>query len=1181
MSGDSNVMTYWKHSWWAAVCVAALAGCAAGGSESAAVADTHTASTLSAPSAVAEHYRARIVRTEDGVPQILADDWGSLGWGSAYAQAQDDLCTMAQGFVTYRGERSRYFGAQGSQPTSSTLGEVDNLDSDFFFKLVDDDAQVSAYRNAQTPEIRALVDGFAAGYNRYVHDWRAGADSAPRHDACREARWVSDITPDDVYRRLFAANLAGGLARFAGRIATAVPPDKVSGAPSAIAPAASQDVTPHTLALRDGELDVGGGRGIGSNAIAFGAETSVSGRPVLLGNPHWFLEGPDRFYQMRLTLPGKLDVSGVAFLGVPIVMIGFNRDVAWTHTVSAARRFGLFQLKLADDTPTAYVEDGKRVPMTPVPLTVMVRAGDNTVRAVRRTLYRTAMGPVVNLGGMSPALRWQGTQAFVIRDINSSNYRIFANFLAWGQAHSLDEFIAIQRRMSAMPWVNTIAIGRDDPRVWYADVGAVPNVPDTLAAACTPPLGKAFAAQAPGVPFLDGSRSGCQWPDSPGSAQPGALPADQQPQLLRRDYVANMNNTHWIVNPEQPLTGFAAVTGSERTAMGLRPRLGFRMVAQRIAGTDGEGPPGASVDAVSRMALDSRAMSAVMFKTQALDQACAGVGAAGERRVMVDTDPAGGSALPSGEVDIAQACRVLRAWDDTGNPFAQGAVLWDAWWQRIETLPQSARYAVPFDPAHPLDTPAQLHAAPEVLAKMLGVAVVRLRQGGFTPDAERGAALFAVRNGVRIPWFGGCDDQGYFTSGCSSRRIETGGQIIDAQAVANSYLQVVSFGSTAGQLQALTLMAGSQSDDPASPHHVDGTLRYAAKRWVARNLDSPPVGAGQWLDSRTATPAASGASLADRWRVLASGGMPSREAGELMQTSEASLVETELGTDVVRLRATPADIVALLQRLNRLGRIEIMVRTEHGIAERVVSSHVPLFNKAGRAQAGLAMTVDPSQWTRVYAVTRYYGASREAYRQLQFFDGAGRNVAKVHPLDVRRVSDYDALVAALRAPDQHAAAQVAPDTGANDAGPHGLTPACDAGAVEGASVRVALADMLTRAHDAGWALRVEVANQGATLAREGRIVAIENIGGGWLSVGLDGFKLHLRVSGIARACRLPHEQMVFVEDDGAPAVTLAPAGRASAGQRRDWAAAWSAALSEAAPVVQKTAGKTNGINTQP
>ena len=118
-----------------------------------------------------------------------------------------------------------------------------------------------------------------------------------------------------------------------------------------------------------------------------------------------------------------------------------------------------------------------------------------------------------------------------------------------------DEFIAIQKQESAIPWVNTVAVGRGSAKAWYADIGAVPNVSPDQTAACTTPFGKAMAAALPNVPFFDGARSACDWQTDADSAQKGAIGPSRMPSLQRDDYVGNMNDSYWLANATAPLTG--------------------------------------------------------------------------------------------------------------------------------------------------------------------------------------------------------------------------------------------------------------------------------------------------------------------------------------------------------------------------------------------------------------------------------------------------------------------------------------------------------------------------------------------------------------------------------------------------------------------------------------------------
>jgi len=753
-------------------------------------------------------YRVEIRRTALGIPHLKAHDWGSLGYGYGYVQAQDNLCTMAEGFVTYRGERSRYFGANARPAFETSFGQPDNLDADFFFRFVADDAVIARYRKSQSADMRALIDGFAAGYNRYVADLARG--EFPRaHAACRTAPWVGTITHADLYRRQYAANLAGGAARFVSAIASAQPPAAVPPL-SRARPGAMLHNVP---AASDAPLAyVGGEPGIGSNALAFGADATHNGSALLLANPHWFWSGPDRFYQAQLTIPGKLDVSGVSFLGMPLIVMGFNDNVAWAHTVSIAKRFGLFQLTLVPGAPTHYLVDGKPEAMTPAQVNVEVRDADGSLHTVSRTMYRSRFGPLVNLATMSPALAWNAQQAFALRDINAENFRVLENFIEWNRATSLDDFIRIQKNNAALPWVNTVAIGRGDPRVWYADIGAVPNVPDELAQRCTPPLGKALARTLPGVPFLDGSRSDCDWRDERGAVQPRALPVAHMPALLRRDYVGNFNDSYWLSNPAAPLSGFARIVGPVNTPQSLRTRLGHAIAAQLQSGSHG-----VSADALERAALDSRSMSALLFKQPVLDRLC-------------NTEAIAALRAEAETRERRAACKVLAAWDDTAAASAVGATLWDETWRRMLKIPPAQLYAMPFDPAKPLTTPAGIAADPAQLAAALHDAIAALRRAGIAIDAPRGAALYVQRNAERIALYGGCDAAGYFTAACAAHPFDASGYSMNVNAAGDTYLQVVSFDGA--QVIARTLLASSESDDPASPHYADATRDYAAQRWL-------------------------------------------------------------------------------------------------------------------------------------------------------------------------------------------------------------------------------------------------------------------------------------------------------------------------------------------------------------
>src|SRR5262249_60668149 len=129
------------------------------------------------------------------------------------------------------------------------------------------------------------------------------------------------------------------------------------------------------------------------------------------------------------------------------------------------------------------------------------------------------------------------------------------------------------------------------PNPRYANTAPTPPGTTAEANACNPPLGQStFAAL--GLPALDASKTACDWGNDSDAAARGILGPKHEPFLLRNDYVTNSNDSYWLANPHQPLTGFPRIIGFEKTARTLRTRIGLLDVQARIDGPDRQGPPG-------------------------------------------------------------------------------------------------------------------------------------------------------------------------------------------------------------------------------------------------------------------------------------------------------------------------------------------------------------------------------------------------------------------------------------------------------------------------------------------------------------------------------------------------------------------------------------------------------------
>jgi acyl-homoserine-lactone acylase len=750
-----------------------------------------------------------VQRTTDGIAHLQAASWRGLGHGVGYVQAEDALCTLADAFTTYAGERSLFHGTLDGPKHDSTFGKPRNWELDVFFRAVADAPTVERYREQLSTELRDLVTGYVRGYNRYLAVARA-ATPTRKAPSCLWQVWVRPIQDIDVYRRMIAAGLAGGYARFVSEIVGAAPPGASSdslaeGGGASLAVRLRQPIGEH--------------EGLGSNAVAFGRQATGENQALLFGNPHWYWRGPDRFYQMHLTIPGRINVAGVAFLGIPVVMIGFNERVAWTHTVSAARRFGLFQLQLEAGNPLAYLVDGTVESVRSYLISIPVRELDGKLGMMSRAVYRTRHGFVIDFGSMDPSFGWSTGHALTIRDVNVDNARIFDTFLAWGQATSLDDFIRVQSKSAAMPWVNTVAIARDDGRVWYADVGAVPDVPDELRERCATFLSVRFAQLDGAAPVLDGSRAACNWHVDPVSAQPGAMRADRLPTLLREDYVANMNDSYWASNPQQRLEGYPSNLGGERGALSMRGRAGH-VLAEKLITLRAR-----SARELARYArkavLESTAYSAVLLKADFVKQVCKGAVPDVSAR-----SPAG--TQNTDEAQLHEGCRVLHTWSNRGDPQARGALLWEAVWAQLENLPASFVFQHQFAQLHPVHTPRGLVSDPSRWTSVLEKAIVRMSEEGLEPDAKTAEQRHVVVGERLVPIFGGCSDAGYFAVICNPN---PGSKFSGANTFGNSYLQLVYFESQ--QVRAFTLLShGQQETALAGGPGWQAVQRYAERRWL-------------------------------------------------------------------------------------------------------------------------------------------------------------------------------------------------------------------------------------------------------------------------------------------------------------------------------------------------------------
>ena len=256
--------------------------------------------------------------------------------------AHDNFCTLAQAFVTVNGERSRYFGPQGLTLNYSAGAVDSNLASDLFWQSIKASGVATSTLQdpppvGPLPQVRQIFQGYVAGYNAYLA-------SGQLHDpACAGQAWVRPITLTDMFLREFQIATEASSAQFETDEVDATPPGPGTTAqPSTAQPSTAQpSATRLDVAALASRFSPATQDGLGSNAVAVESQDTAAGDGMVLANPHYPWQGPERFWMAQLTVPLQYDVLGGTLEGFPLIGIGFNQHVAWTHTVSTSFRFTL------------------------------------------------------------------------------------------------------------------------------------------------------------------------------------------------------------------------------------------------------------------------------------------------------------------------------------------------------------------------------------------------------------------------------------------------------------------------------------------------------------------------------------------------------------------------------------------------------------------------------------------------------------------------------------------------------------------------------------------------------------------------------------------------------------------------------------------------------------------------
>jgi penicillin amidase len=340
-----------------------------------------------------------------GVPHLYAANEHDLFFAQGYSHAQDRLFQM---------DTLRRVGAgRVSELVGPSALATDRLARCFGWPRV----------------ARAVVDGadgyvvdvmaaYAAGVNAFIANGNLPPEFALLH--YEPEPW--GLADTAAWSAVLAWGLAGNWETELLRLSLleALGPDKTADlAPHAAADYVSilgqEGIDAHfALALAESlreavaNLALGAvprGRGVGSNNWAVSGALTSSGRPVLANDPHLPPIFPALWYENHL-VGGDYEVTGFTMPGVPGVIIGHNRQVAWGLTNAFPDVQDVLIERFDPHDPTRYEVNGRWESVELVEEVIRVRGQTDHTEIVRYTRHGPVFSDYLPQGGRDMALQW-------------------------------------------------------------------------------------------------------------------------------------------------------------------------------------------------------------------------------------------------------------------------------------------------------------------------------------------------------------------------------------------------------------------------------------------------------------------------------------------------------------------------------------------------------------------------------------------------------------------------------------------------------------------------------------------------------------------------------------------------------------------------------------------------------
>ena len=195
-------------------------------------------------------------------------------------------------------------------------------------------------------------------------------------------------------------------------------------------------------AVRGVGLDRQGSPGRGSNNWVVSGKLTATGNPMVANDTHLSLAQPAIFYLSHLESDQGLDVEGVQFPGIPLVILGMNAHVAWGGTVNYVDVTDVYRETVKDCAAgggKCVVWKGQEIALVPRVETFNIGTGVSVTGKMDVTIYDVPHhGPILprTTGGVAEPL---GAEELSVRYTGHEPAPLFSAVAGLAYAKNVDE----------------------------------------------------------------------------------------------------------------------------------------------------------------------------------------------------------------------------------------------------------------------------------------------------------------------------------------------------------------------------------------------------------------------------------------------------------------------------------------------------------------------------------------------------------------------------------------------------------------------------------------------------------------------------------------------------------------------------------------------------------------------